>query len=188
MREKLILTDCDGVLLHWEWSFDLWMAKHGYTRNDKTVYDMDINYDITRTEAYRLVKMFNETVYINNLPLFADAIRYVKLLHEHHGYIFHVITSINSEPSVVEARVKNLHSVFGSSPFYRITCVDDKRETLSEYKNSGCFWIEDHVKNYELGLELGLTSILMTQRYNTKYQADARVKNWAELYRVITND
>lgn len=188
MREKLILTDCDGVLLHWEWMFDRWMAKHGYSRNESDSYHMDINYNISRADAERLVKMFNETVYIANLPPYADAIRSVKQLHENHGYIFHVITSISSDPLVVKARVENLYSVFGSSPFYRITCVDDKRETLSQYANSGCWWVEDHTKNYELGIELGLSSVLMTQPYNARYTAALRVNNWKQLSELILND
>ena len=28
--EKTILTDCDGVLLDWEWAFNCWMIQHGF--------------------------------------------------------------------------------------------------------------------------------------------------------------
>lgn len=188
MKEKLILTDCDGVLLHWEWMFDVWMKRHGYTRNDKEAYDMDINYDISRSEAEMLVKVFNEAVYIANLPPYMDAIKYVKKLHEDHGYVFHVITSISSDPLVAKSRTENLYAVFGSSPFFRIDCVDDKEATLSEYKNSNCWWVEDHVKNYELGIKLGLSSVMMTQHYNKNYPAALRVGNWSQLYNLILSE
>lgn len=188
MKEKLILTDCDGVLLHWEWMFDRWMAKHGYSRNESDSYHMDINYDISRADAERLVKIFNETVYIANLPPYLDAIKYVKKLHEDHGYVFHVITSIGSDPLVVRARIKNLHAVFGSSPFYGVDCVEDKRPVLSQYTDSNCWWIEDHTKNYELGIELGLSSVLMTQPYNRRYAASSRVANWKQLYELIMSE
>ena len=188
MKEKLILTDCDGVLLHWEWMFDRWMAKHGYTRNSQNSYNMDINYDIPRAEAERLVKIFNETVYIANLPPYADAIKYVKQLHEDHGYVFHVVTSISNDPLIVKSRIANLYAVFGSSPFYAIDCVVDKEPTLSQYASSNCWWIEDHVKNYELGIRLGLSSVMMTQHYNAAHPAAIRVSNWRQLTEVILND
>jgi len=30
LSNKVILTDVDGVLLDWEYSFNAWMNKHGY--------------------------------------------------------------------------------------------------------------------------------------------------------------
>ena len=31
LKDKVILTDCDGVLLDWVYSFDNYMKEHGYT-------------------------------------------------------------------------------------------------------------------------------------------------------------
>ena len=31
MYNKLILTDADGVLLDWEYAFNIWMTEKGYT-------------------------------------------------------------------------------------------------------------------------------------------------------------
>lgn len=30
--KKVILTDADGVLLDWEYAFDIWMQQHGFAR------------------------------------------------------------------------------------------------------------------------------------------------------------
>ena len=30
--DKVILTDCDGVLLNWEYAFHCWMDAHGFKR------------------------------------------------------------------------------------------------------------------------------------------------------------
>ena len=30
-QEKIIVTDCDGVLLNWEYAFCAWMSQRGYT-------------------------------------------------------------------------------------------------------------------------------------------------------------
>jgi hypothetical protein len=29
-NKKIILTDCDGVCLDWEWAFNVWMQEHGF--------------------------------------------------------------------------------------------------------------------------------------------------------------
>ena len=36
INEKLILVDCDGVLLDWQYSFLKWMKERGY---NPTTYD-----------------------------------------------------------------------------------------------------------------------------------------------------
>ncbi len=43
MKNKVILTDCDGVILDWLYAFDQWMARHGYTVVEEGQYDMDLN-------------------------------------------------------------------------------------------------------------------------------------------------
>ena len=37
---KIIVTDCDGVLLDWENSFYEWMKSKGYDAQNVGVYDM----------------------------------------------------------------------------------------------------------------------------------------------------
>ena len=44
---KVILTDCDGVLMNWEYAFNVWMQSHGYEMVDggEECYDMAIGMD-----------------------------------------------------------------------------------------------------------------------------------------------
>ncbi len=189
LKDKLILTDVDGVLLHWEWMFDIWMSKHGYYKVNNNAYSTSQAYGITAEEGARLCTMFNETVYIRNLPPYRDAIRYTRKLHEQHGYVFHAITSISNDPLVVESRVENLHRVFGRSMFFDITCLDpytSKLTVLNQYSGTDCWWIEDHPDNYHLGIKEGLNSLLVNQTYNQSVSAgDNRVNNWFEIYERI---
>ena len=195
LKEKLILTDVDGVLLHWEWMFDIWMQRHGYVKLNHVAYNTNEAYGLTSEEGDRLCTMFNETVYVRSLPPYRDAMLYTKKLHEEHGYVFHAITSISSDPMVVDSRVENLHRVFGRSMFFDITCLDpavSKLSTLTQYENSGCYWIEDHLENCALGADLGLHSILMNQTYNQlpakhnpRYKYLHRLNNWKQIYDVI---
>ena len=34
-KEKLILSDGDGVLLDWEWAFHVWMKEKGYVMTEE---------------------------------------------------------------------------------------------------------------------------------------------------------
>ena len=40
MNNKIILVDCDGVLLDWEHSFKLWMKEKGYEVKNDVEYSM----------------------------------------------------------------------------------------------------------------------------------------------------
>lgn len=194
LADKLILTDVDGVLLHWEWMFDMWMMRHGYSKSNHDAYNVAVSYNLTAEEGARLCTMFNETVYIRNLPPYRDAIHYTRKLHEEHGYVFHAITSISDNPLVVESRIENLHRVFGRSMFFDITCLDpsvSKLSVLDQYANSDCWWIEDHLENCALGATIGLKPLLVNQSYNQDpcYQKHGylpRVSSWKSIYEVIT--
>ena len=98
MSEKLILVDCDGVLVDWVYSFDRWMERHGRKKLRDDVYDLAECYGIEKAEAKNFVKMFNESANIEYLPPLRDAVKYVRKLHEEYGYIFHCITSLSLDP------------------------------------------------------------------------------------------
>lgn len=189
---KVILTDADGVLLDWEYAFHSWMKGKGYKpiRGFKKLYHIDIRFDLKKNEGRRLVNQFNESAAIGHLPSLRDSIKYVKKLHEEHGYVFHVITSLTKERFAVRARRKNLCNLFGNTAIERLVSLEsgsDKDEVLVEYKDSGCWWIEDKPANADLGLELGLKSILVEHTHNKTYDGDAIVvKKWKEIYNLVT--
>lgn len=185
MENKLILADCDGVLLHWEWYFDRWMCKHGYTKCVEGAYSIAEAYAIAEERAEQLVRMFNETVYACNLPPLRDAVKYVRKLHEDYGCILHVISSISGESEIAEGRKRNLYNVFGSSVFYKITCLDptvSKLTALIEYQHSGAVWVEDVVANYEIGRKLGLHPLLISHSYNEVATDANRIYGWESVY------
>lgn len=190
IADKVILVDCDGVLLDWEYAFDAWMKRHNYTKVNTEVYEMEISYEMPRSEIVRLIRMFNESAAIRKLPPLRDAIKYVRKLHEEHGFIFHAITSLSNDQYAQHLRTKNLIELFGPTSFEKYTYLDtgaDKDEALAEYKDSGCVWIEDKPHNAEVGLGLGLRSVLMHHGYNADYcnHNVMKVKNWSELYHAI---
>jgi FMN phosphatase YigB (HAD superfamily) len=194
LNEKVILTDVDGVLLDWLFSFTQWMEKHGY----ETVAGAEDNYDVTKrygldeVEKERLVRMFNESAWIRCLPPLRDTIKYVRKLHEEQGYVFRVISSLSNDYYAQHLRTKNLIEMFGPSVFDTFVYLDtgaDKDDALEQYRGSGCWWVEDKPENADLGIELGLDSILVGHQFNKNYAGEAtRVNNWKEIYQKITGE
>lgn len=192
MKDKVILTDCDGVLFDWEYSFDQWMKRHGYTVKETGCYMMDIKYGLEKTETSRLIRMFNESAWIRKLPPLRDAIHYVKKLHSEHGYIFHAITSLSNDDYSQHLRTKNLREMFGDTVFEKYVYLDtgaDKDEELAVYEGSGCYWIEDKPENADTGIKFGLDGILVIHDHNKDYEGTAKcVRNWKEIYNYITGE
>jgi len=192
MKDKVILTDCDGVILDWEYSFNQWMKRHGYTIQQTGDYRMDVAYGLEYNETKRLIRMFNESAWIRKLPPLRDAMKYVKKLHTEHGYIFHAITSLSNDTYAQHLRTKNLRELFGSTVFERYVYLDtgaDKDEVLEPYRDTGCYWVEDKPENADVGIQLGLNSLLVKHHHNTDYDGKAtQVQNWSQIYSLITGE
>lgn len=193
MNEKVILTDCDGVLLDWEYAFTRWMIRHGYQPIDNTQYSMAKRFDLERPFSKKLVRMFNESASIRKVPPLRDAIKYVKKLHEEHGFVFHAITSQTDDEYAQHLRIKNLCELFGPSIFEKYVILDcgaDKDNALIKYKDTDCYWIEDKPINACIGQELGLKSLLVAHEHNANAKLTdgvIRVNNWKEIYDIIVN-
>ena len=193
-KEKTILVDCDGVLLDWEYAFHAWMTRHGYEiiEGGFDIYKINERYGIDRAEGKKLTRMFNESAWIRKLPPLRDAVHYVKKLHQEHGYVFHAITSLSDDPYSQHLRTKNLIEMFGPTVFERYVYLDtgaDKDLALAEYGNTDCYWVEDKPENANVGIMNGLDSILMTHEHNKEemlYEGVKRVRNWKEIYDLIT--
>ena len=193
MKNKIILTDADGVLLDWEYAFDVWMRQHGFNKRDggNLKYDIGKRYGIDHEQGKKLIKMFNESAAIGFLPALRDSMYYVKRLHEEHGYVFHCITSLSRDENACELRRMNLRKLFGTTAFEKFVFLDtgaDKDEALEDYRGSGMWWIEDKIVNCQVGTILGLRSLLVEHGHNMEYEDPEipRVKNWKEIYNIIT--
>jgi hypothetical protein len=191
--KKLILTDADGVLLDWEWAFNVWMQEHGFAEvaGSKLNYDMSVRYGIPKEQVKKLIRIFNESAAIGFLPALRDAMYYVKRLHEEHGFRFHCITSLSLDPNAQKLREMNLNKLFGTSAFERVVCLDtgaDKDEALQEYEGTGCYWLEDKPENAIVGYNAGLKSLLVEHGHNMHHYHEGItiVKNWKHIYEIVT--
>ena len=192
--QSLILVDADGVILDWEYAFSVWMEEHGFvkTEGSQFIYDIGNRYGIDHEQGRKLIKIFNESAAIGFLPPLRDAMYYVKRLHEEHGYVFHCITSLSLDANAGKLREMNLRKLFGKTAFEKITCLEtgaDKDQALEPYRDSGCWWVEDKPENAEVGHKLGLRSILVEHGHNMNHVNEQIpvVKNWREIYAIITS-
>jgi hypothetical protein len=192
-NQKLILTDVDGVLLDWEYAFDIYMQQHGFNKiaDGGLKYNIGTRYNISSDQGKKLIKIFNESAHIGFLPPLRDAMYYVKKLVEEHGYRFHAITALSLDPNACELRKMNLQKLFGKVAFDKFVFVDtgaDKDQALEPYRDSGCFWVEDKIVNCQLGRDFGLRSLLMEHGHNMEYDDPEipRVRNWREIYEIVT--
>lgn len=193
--KKIILVDADGVLLNWEYAFDIYLQQHGFGKVEGAEFEYDIGkrYGIDYEQGKKLIKIFNESAAIGFLPPHRDAMFYVKRLHEEHGFIFHCITSLSKDKNAQELRKMNLRKLFGETAFEKFVFLDtgaDKDEALSKYANTGYYWIEDKPENAEVGLKAGLNPILMEHGHNMDHAVAGiqLVKNWKEIYEIISGD
>ena len=193
MYSNVIVVDFDGVCVFWEHGFHMWMVSNGYQVKNRSEYDIDKKYGLPLKEAKLLSRMFNESAALSKLPPMRDSIKYIRKMHEEHGYVFHCISAIPDEHYVYEARWKNIENLFGKTAFEKLTLCGfsrNKANLLAEYADTGCFWVEDLGKNAEMGLEHGMKPLLMRHPYNVDFKHDLIpvVNNWKEIYDYVTGD
>jgi len=185
---KVILTDADGVLLNWGYAFDVWMMERGYIAKEPLEYNIAKIYDIAPELSKRFVREFNESAHMGFVPPLRDAIQYVRKLHEEHGYVFHLITSMSKDENAQKLRTMNIKKLFGETAFVKFIYLDtgeDKDEVLSQYEGTDYIWVEDKVENAIAGKKFGLESLVMEHGYNMNDEEFPLMKNWKDVYEYL---
>jgi|TARA_R110000803_G_scaffold41704_2_gene89545 FMN phosphatase YigB (HAD superfamily) len=194
-KNKIILTDCDGVCLDWEEGFSVWMEHHGHEKVDgyQFVYSIGKRYGISNNQAHKLIRQFNESAAIGFLPPLRDAQYFIRKLSEQHGYKFIAVTSLSTDPYAKELRERNLAKLFGDA-FIECICLPtgaDKDDILASLaiKYKGNYWIEDKPENVTAGTTVGLRGILVEHGHNMTAKIDGFVaKTWENIYDHIVNN
>ena len=190
--DKRIIVDCDGVLLDWCYAFDVWMSEQGYNKlpNRQSSYDQSYRYRIPKEQANRQIRNFNESGCVGFIPAYKDSVEYVNKLYDI-GWRFEVVSCLDRDKYAQGLREKNLLHLFGSV-FDFIDCSLDytygKYDYLFQrYNGKNHYWIEDSISHANSGKEIGLRSVIMDHEYNKEWQG-LRVKNWKDVYWMVTND
>ena len=190
---KLILTDCDGVLFDWVTGFNEWMEGKGWNRlpNYEFHYTIEKWYNITHEHAMELVKAYNSSAAIGFLPAYLDSVKYVKKLHEDHGYKFVVITAMGNDKYATKLRERNLCDVFGDvfEDVFVVGLLKSKLQILETFAPT--IWIEDKPSAAEEGYAAGHRTYLFEHEHNGHISTTheiTRVQNWKDVYDSIINE
>jgi FMN phosphatase YigB (HAD superfamily) len=191
VEKKTILVDCDGVVLNWEYAFDIFMEEYGFKKvqGAEYIYNIGERYGVDKAQGKKLIKQFNESAAIGYLPALRDAVQYVTKMAEE-GWDFHAITSLSTNKYAQKLRKMNLAKLFGENTFSCVTCIGtgaDKDYALSKYKGSGYYWIEDKPENCLAGAKQGLRPLLMEHGFNMDCKDFPIVKNWKEIYEMVNS-
>jgi len=190
--KKTMLVDADGVIFNWEYAFNLFMEEHGFEMVDdaKLIYNIGFRYDIPEKQGKTMIKHFNESAMIGFLPALRDAQEYITKLSDE-GWEFICITSLSTNKYAQKLRKKNIDKLFGEGTFKDVICLStgaEKDKVLQQFEGSNMWWIEDKVENALHGQDVGLRPLLMEHGYNMNDDRVRRVKNWKEVYEIVTNE
>ena len=188
--KKTIIVDCDGVVLNWEYAFDIFMEEHVFTKvkGAETIYNIGERYGIDKDQGRKLIKIFNESASIGFLPPLRDAVEVVTRMAAE-GWQFIAVTSLSTNKYAQKLRKKNLDKLFGKGTFVEVTCLAtgaDKDAALAKFEGSNCYWIEDKPENALAGAKVGLKPILMEHGFNMDNKDFPLAKNWKEIYEIVS--
>jgi hypothetical protein len=192
VANKILLTDCDGVLLDWETKFRAFAKRLGYRLRDTAVnaYSTSEQYDISQAEGSALIAKFNASSDFESLTPFKDSVEYITRLKNENWKIV-VITTAGDHPWTYGLRKSNLDRVFGQDAIDELHILPlhgDKGIKLVDYMDSNLHWIEDKPSNAELGFKYGLRPLIMTNNHNLSYLGPvSRVNAWNEAYKIIND-
>ena len=189
--KKTIIVDCDGVVLNWEYAFDIFMEEHGFTKvkDASVIYNIGERYGIDKAQGKKLIKIFNESAAIGFLPPLRDAVEVVTRMADE-GWKFIAVTSLSTNKYAQKLRKRNLEKLFGKDTFITVTCLAtgaDKDQALEKYAGSGCYWVEDKPENALAGQKVGLKPILMEHGFNMDNKDFPLAKNWKEIYDIVSS-
>ena len=196
---KLILTDCDGVILNWFPTFLERMSLEKnmpYTNTINSYHHVERCFGITKEQVYDLIKEFNTSDHMKTLPPLPKAISGMTKLHDELGYTFGLISSFSFHENSHADRDENLHKHLHPDMFAFKNYLHDnssKVEALTPYKDSGTIWVEDHIGHANDGQALGLTSVLIAHDYTSEdrkhlHEEVIIVDSWEEIYHMVANN
>jgi len=190
--KKTMLVDADGVIFNWEYAFNLFMEEHGFeqVKDAKLIYNIGFRYDIPEKQGKTMIKHFNESAMIGFLPALRDAQEYITRLADE-GWEFICITSLSTNKYAQKLRRKNIDKIFGCGIFKDVICLGtgaDKDKVLEQFEGSNLWWIEDKPENALAGEKVGLRPLVMEHGYNMNDDRVRRVKNWKEIYEIVTTE
>ena len=158
--------------------------------NKENTYEMAERFGLSVTEIRKEIREFNRSAWMGTQRPMMESQTWVKLLAAE-GWTFIPITSQTSDIPAQQLRKRRLGELFGDHVFtnYHILGTGaDKDSALSEFHNTGLYWVEDKPKNAVAGLKYGLKPILIDHPYNQDFNHPdiIRVSNWQDIHKLLS--
>ena len=135
MNSKNIYIDCDEVLLDTARTIADYLLERYHLVVDKDKYPSDWDLSQSPLGGYQeTVAHFVKTDKFSQIPLMPGAKSGIEAL-KNQGYQISIVTSISEEAEAHRKREQNIHSLFGSTMFERITCLPMEIDNKGKYYN-----------------------------------------------------
>lgn len=190
--DKIILTDCDDVVLDWFPQFRLFCEKtlNVSLSERPTQYSMQKWLNLSVEEIRALIDEFdrNQESFGNLGPICQAEIYLPKFVDD--GYKIYGITASSTNPPSMQRRRKNLKRVIGDvfTDVYFVDRADEKKKYLQQFAPT--FYVEDKIYNAQMAADLGHTGIVMRQLSNKDHEHEYPdliwVDSWADIYEMIS--
>lgn len=194
-KKKLVILDCDDVLLDYIGGFKNFVLNHYNIETkgmpeDYTLYEW---LGISQPLAISIMKHFNENSYEFGLlkPLDCDTVPLMNKLYQSHNNDtdFVVVTKCGSLGHSSVLRIVNLKYTFGDI-FKNIIILEtneSKKNTFKMFMNEydDITVVDDYKPNIDTAHELGIKTFFMKREHNVKFMDNPKynfVENWKELY------
>tara|TARA_Y100001934_G_scaffold249578_1_gene311148 strand:+ start:1343 stop:1957 length:615 start_codon:yes stop_codon:yes gene_type:complete len=181
-KDKIILTDVDGVLLDFSAGFHEYMLQSDFEYNYTEKQDWKIyeQFSWTQDEKRQIMTDYAHSTLFSNIPAMECALDVLKGLKDD-GWRFIAITSCmtGSEAQCYETtfknRMDNLQAHFGNifEDMHLATWDGGKGEFLSKYDPT--WWVDDHIGHAHTGHEMGHKSVIMNSSMYSDEQNKAKL-------------
>jgi hypothetical protein len=147
-------------------------------------------FGVSKDTIRQEIREFNRSAWMGTQRPMLESQTWVKLLAAE-GWTFVPITSQTSDIPAQCLRKKRLGELFGDHIFmnYHILGTGaNKDSALSEFHDTGLYWVEDKPKNALAGLNYGLKPILIDHPYNRDFNHPEiiRVNNWKQIHEILS--
>ncbi|MBR6412833.1 MAG: HAD family hydrolase [Alphaproteobacteria bacterium] len=179
MNPKNIYIDCDEVLLDTAKTIADYLREQFNLIVDKNKYPSEWDLSQSPLGGYQAtVANFVRTDRFAHIPLMPEAKEGIEALKSQ-GYQISIVTSISEDGAAHKKREMNIHDLFGSTIFERITCLPMEIDNKGKYYSSVPHGIvvDDGIYNLLTAQKYGHEVILMATDQNPQMQQTARERN-----------
>jgi FMN phosphatase YigB (HAD superfamily) len=179
---KVLLTDLDDTVLHWNSQFYPFLEKKGYAKRSGEYFHFNFK-NLSHTKLDDLILEFQHSNFFQGLDAFECAVDVLPQFKMEGWAVIGISAARNTDIALANRHINLKESL--DNIFDHVFHTDDhfgKRQYLEKYPNS--IWVEDNVHNALMGARYGHKTFLMDQPHNRDCTSKlvTRVNSWDEIW------